>query len=269
MRSLVRIILAFIFIYLVVMVVYYFIQRDYIYLPHSGDMNPKVYNLPSVKLIKLKTSDGLSLSAWYHPAKNTHMPTMLYLQGNTGHLAHRAFRIRPFIKAGYGILLLGYRGYGGNEGEPTEKGLYIDARTAMFYLMAEHIPMHCIVIYGESLGSGIAVQMATEFKVGAIILQSPYTSLMDVARNFYPILPTDLLLRDRYESIKKIQKIQTPLFILHGEKDKIIPVNLGQALYSKALEPKEIKLYEKRGHTNLPDVSGAVIQFLKKHQICS
>jgi len=268
MRAVFKVILSFIVIYLLFMGILYLIQRQYIYFPQTGDIRPAKWGLPEVKLIQLKTTDGLLLNAWYHPAKDHKMPTILYLQGNYGHIGHRAVTVDAYIKAGYGMLLLGYRGYSGNKGQPSEKGLYLDARAAISFLKSQGVYMHCIVLFGESLGTGVAVQMATEFHVGAVILESAYTSMVDVGKKHYPFLPVRWLLKDRFESIRKIHKIQAPLFIIHGENDNIIPVGLGERLYEKASQPKAMKIYPGAGHNDLPDVSPNVIQFLKKHQIC-
>ena len=247
----------------------YLTQRQYIYLPEPGNIQPTTWGVPEARLIKLKTSDGLSLNAWYHPSVNHKMPTILYLHGNYGHFGHRAARIKPYIKAGYGVLLLGYRGYSGSEGQPSEKGLYVDARTAIGFLKAQHVPMRCVVLFGESLGTGVAVQMAAEFHVGAVVLQSAYTSMVDVGKKHYPFLPVHWFLKDRYESIQKIQQLHAPLLMLHGKRDEIIPLALGRQLYDKALQPKTIHVYFRAGHNDLPDVSPAVIRFLQQHHICS
>ena len=177
--------------------------------------------------------------------------------------------MEDYGKKGYGIMLLSYRGYGDNPGHPSESGLYHDARAGIHFLKAHDVRSSCIVLFGESLGSGVAVQMASEFHVGAVILQSPYTTLVDVAKKHYPYLPVQWLLKERFQSIKKIHKIETPLFIIHGAQDKVIPVHLGERLYHKAMQPKDMKIYKEAGHNTLPDVSPAVIQFLKQHRVCA
>lgn len=269
MRRLPRLILSLFFICFTVIGFFYLFQRQLLYLPQSGDINPANSGLPNVQLIQLQTQDGLSLNSWYAPARSQNMPTIIYFHGNAGHISHGAWLIQEYTKAGYGMFILGYRGFSNNKGQPTEAGLYIDARTAILYLNDHTAPMHCIVLFGESLGTGIAVQMATEFQVGAVILQSPYTSITDVGQTHYPFLPVSWLLEDRYESIKKIHNLQAPLFIFHGEQDKTVPVELGKQLYASAPEPKTLKIYPNIGHNGFPNASVAVMHFLKKHRICS
>ena len=178
-------------------------------------------------------------------------------------------RILPYIKAGYGVLLLAYRGYSGNQGQPSEQGLYNDARAALHFLKKQHIAEHCMVLFGESLGTGVAVQMATEFHVGAVILQSPYTSIADVGQKHYPFLPVHWLLKDRYDSRDKITHIHAPLFIFHGTKDKIIPLAMGEKIYQSALPPKQMKIYPEAGHGNLPNTSSLIMHFLQEHHVCT
>ena len=269
MRRLPRLILSLLFICFMVIGFFYLFQRQLLYLPQSGDINPASSGLSNVQLIQLKTPDGLSLNSWYVPARSPNIPTIIYFHGNAGHISHGAWLIQEYTKAGYGMLILGYRGYSNNSGQPTETGLYIDARTAILYLNDHGIPIHCIVLFGESLGTGIAIQMATEFPVGAVILQSPYTSITDVAQKHYPFLPVKWLLKDRYESIKKIHQLRMPLFIFHGEQDNTVPVKLGKQLYENAPEPKALKIYPNIGHNGFPNTSATIMHFLKKHHICS
>ncbi len=255
-------------IYLALMGILYLMQRQFIYYPKSGEISPEHYGLPSVELIKLKTSDGIHLSAWYSPAREKSMPTIVYFHGNYGHMGYRASIIEPYIHAGYGVLLLSYRGYSGSTGKPSEKGLYNDGRAAINYLISQGINAQCLALYGVSLGSGVAVQMATEYDVGALILQSSFTSLVDVGKKHYFFFPVSLILKDRYESDKKIAMIKAPKLFIHGAQDNIIPLSFGRRLYDLASQPKEMLVYPKAGHNFLPDSSAAVIKFLDKYNIC-
>lgn len=267
LTTILKSILALIIIYLVVLGAFYLFQRQVIYQPKSGEINPKKFRFTKVELVHLKTQDGLTLNAWYAPAK-MHKATLLYFHGNYGHLSDRAGRINSYIEAGYGVLLLGYRGYSGNRGWPSEQGLYKDARAALQFLKQQKVSNQCIVLYGASLGSGIAVQMATEVHVGAVVLQTPFTSMIDVGKTHYPLFPVKTFLHDKYESDKKIQKIKTPLLIIHGEYDYIIPLKLGKKLYQLANQPKELRIVPRVGHNTLPDVSHTVIEFMEKYKIC-
>lgn len=256
-------------IYLFLLLFIYVDQRNFIYLPRSGDVRPERWGLSQVKWVHIKTQDGLTLNAWFSPPKSAKTPTILYLHGNAAHIGYRVDRVRSYVQAGYGLLLLSYRGYGGSEGSPTELGLYQDARASIDFLKSKGIHTQCLVLFGESLGAGVAVQMGTEFDVGAIILQSSYSSLVDLGKKHYPIFPVSLLLKDRFESIHKIQKIQTPLLFLHGQQDDIVPISYGRKLYLAANPPKEMKIYAGAGHNTMPDVSSDVVAFLKKYAVCS
>ncbi len=147
------------------------------------------------------------------------------------------------------MLLIAYRGFSGNPGLLSETGLYQDGRAALKFLQQQSVPNRCLILLGNSLGSGVAVQLATETHVGAVILKAPYTSLAAVGKKHYPLLPVNWLLKDRYDSIKKITKIHAPLLIVHGRDDHLIPVEQGEKLYQQALPPKRLILLDK-GHYN-------------------
>jgi hypothetical protein len=155
-----------------------------------------------------------------------------------------------------GVLLLGYRGYAGSEGSPSEAGLYTDARTALDWLNTQGTPDDRIVLYGESLGSGIATKMATERKIALMILESPYTSTVDVAMARFPIVPVGWLMLDRYESLSRIGSIRVPVLIMHGDADVVIDPSLGRKLFAAANEPKESFWPHDAGHNNIFDLGG-------------
>ena len=253
---------------LIIAIPFYIFQRDLLYHPQPGAIRIAEWgaDIPS---IHLKTSDGLSLQSWYSPAKQSTLPTLLYFQGNAGHIGYRVKRLLPYLKAGYGILLLGYRAYNGNQGQASEQGFYRDARAALHFLKQQDVPSHCIVLFGESLGTGIAVQMATEYSVGAVVLQSPYTSMVEVGKKHYPFLPIRWMLKDRYDSINKMSHIHVPVFIFHGAKDRLIPVEMGYKVYQAALPPKQMKIYDHAEHSGLPNPASMVMKFLQQHQVCA
>jgi len=246
----------------------YFFQRQLIYFPQSGDIQPATWGLSEVSLIQLNTADHVKLHAWFHPPANHTTPTIVYFHGNKGHIGHRAERVKGFVQSGFGLLLLSYRGYGGSQGKPSEQGLYEDARAALYFLNHRGIQTHCIVLLGESLGTGVAVQMAREFQVGALVLQSPYTSLADAGKKHYPMFPIHTLLRDRFDSIQKMKEITIPVLVIHGDRDFVVPITLGKKIYTQANEPKTLHIYPGGGHSDLPDITSVVIDFLKKYQIC-
>ena len=216
-----------------------------------------------MQLIKIPVADDLTLSSWYKPPANN-MPVILYLHGNAGHIGYRMYLARHFLAAGFGVLLLEYRGYGGNPGKPTESGLYEDGRAAIHFLQ-HGIQENQIVLYGESLGTGIATQLATEFSVCSVVLQSPYTSFTALARYHYFWLPIPVL--DKYDSLSRIQKIHVPILMLHGKLDDVVPYSQGLALFSQANQHKKWVEYPTKGHHDLWDTNFAhtVINFINDY----
>ena len=234
-------------------------QRDYLYNPSHERPNPTQSGLAKMQVVTYQTTDGLELKAWYQAA-TVKKPTIIYFHGNAGHLGQRAGRVRPLIEAGYGVLLTSYRGYSGNPGKPSEQGLYNDARAATEYLIDQGVAPQCLILYGESLGSGVAVQIATEYPVGGLVLISPYTSITDVAKTHYPWAPVSYILRDQFNSLAKINKINVPVYIVHGTEDKVVPTKLGQRLFDSANTPKEFKLFEGINHSDFPDELNTVVK---------
>ncbi|WP_058533891.1 alpha/beta hydrolase [Legionella saoudiensis] len=242
----------------------YVFQRNLIYFPAQEVPTRQAYHAMDMQELHLKTSDGIELLAWYKAA-HTNQPTILLLHGNAGHIGYRMFLARAFLDVGFGVLLLEYRGYGGNKGSPTEEGFYTDARTAIHFLQQQGIPSQHLVLYGESIGTGVAVKMAEEFPVCALVLQSPYTSLPAVARYHYPwifIAPSD-----KYDSLSRIAKVKSPVLILHGKEDKLIPFAQGSTLFNKANEPKIFAALDNKDHNNLwdPNFVKIVMDFIQLH----
>ena len=230
------------FAYIVIVVALYIFQRGMMYFP---DTNKTL--LPSgINEFTVQTEDGLDLTGWFlkgEPDK----PTIVYFHGNALAHANRVPRVMPYVEAGYSVLLAGYRGYGGNPGKPSEAGLYKDARAYINALNTQNI-----ILYGESLGTGVAVQMATEYpNVKALVLEAPYTSTVDIAAWRFFWVPVRFLMKDRFESIAKIQNINAPLIILHGKRDRVIPFRFGRELYEAASEPKVFIPFEDADHNNL------------------
>jgi uncharacterized protein len=172
--------------------------------------------------IALRTADGLTIAAGYRPAREG-LPTVLFFHGNAMVWPDGTRVTELLASRGYGVLLAEYRGYNGNPGEPGEQGLYHDARAALAFLRGEGVSGSDIVIVGLSVGSGPAVQLATESKVRALILVSPFASLPATASAAYPWLPVNWLLRDRYDNLSKLPRIDAPVLIVHGDADRLIP----------------------------------------------
>jgi fermentation-respiration switch protein FrsA (DUF1100 family) len=252
--------------YLALLVMLFLFQRRLVFprgLERAGD--PAESDAPEMRAVAYRASDGLALTAWYAPARNG--PTVVYFHGNAGTLADRSFKARFLIDRGYGVLLTSYRGYGGNPGAPTEEGLYCDARGALDYLAGLGVPLAETVLYGESLGTGVAVQMALERKAAALILESPYSVLTDVAVHHYPWTPARWVMRDRFDSAAKIARLAMPVLVLHGERDRTIPIRFARRLFALAPEPKTFRSFPTGEHEGLYELGGgeAIDEFLRKH----
>jgi hypothetical protein len=242
----------------------YGFQRQLLYFPSSGPLDAARAGVPEMRTVTLQTDDGLALQSWYAAAQGK-AATVVYFHGNGGHIGHRGPKVRPYLDAGFGVLQLSYRGYGSNPGRPTEEGLYADGRAALAFLAGEGVPRNRTVFYGESLGSGVAVELAQGTPIAALVLESPFTSVPDVARHHYPFVPAGLLVRDRFDSASKIARTRAPLLVLHGEKDRVVPIRYGRALFAAANEPKEFHAFPEADHNDLHEfgLSREAIGFLQ------
>jgi fermentation-respiration switch protein FrsA (DUF1100 family) len=223
--------------YLSFIAIYYVQQRKYLFYTSTIHIAPQSLDLQDVAEMQLTTPDGERLVAWYAaPAKGK--PTVFYLHGNAGALVHRANRVRLYRRQGYGVFMLAYRGFSGSTGQPTESNIVADALMAYDALGGFAPRDSRIVVYGESLGTGVAVQVAAKRRPDGVVLESPFSSAVDVAAHLYPYLPVYWLLKDRFESISYIGQVQAPLLVLHGERDSIVPARLGRKLFDAAPGPK-------------------------------
>ena len=227
------------------------VQRSLMYFPLHDLPSPVTVGVPEMEVVRLGTADGLELVSWYAGAAGPERPTIVYLHGNAGNIAGRAPKVRPFLDRGYGVLLVGYRGYGGNSGAPSEQGLIADGRAALDFLAARGVRPERTVLLGESLGSGVAVRLASERAVGAVILEAPFTSAADAGQRAYPLLPVKLLIKDRFDSLGRIDRVGAPLLIIHGEEDRVVPVAHGRRLLAAALAPKQGVFLLGAGHNDL------------------
>ena len=228
----------------------YFGNRLLMYFPDPARITPEEAGLEGVREIEIKVGDGVMLVAWHAPAKEN-QPTILYFHGNGANAANRAPRIETMHENGFGVFYLNNRGYGGSGGRPTEENNVADAITAYNYLMGLGVPASSIVAYGESLGSGQAVRLAAERPLAAIVLEAPLTSTVDVGRTTYFWLPLSLLITDKYDNERNIRSVTAPVLILHGERDTVIPVQMGWRVYRTANEPKRIELFPDGAHDDL------------------
>ena len=263
------IIIYAIIIYALFVLLLFFFQRSFLYFPSKEKTDVSYFIDSGLKEIELNTSDGLILKAWFKKPNTQDEYTILMFHGNAGHVGHRVEKFKRFIATGYGFLFLEYRGYGGNPGKPSEKGLYYDALSALEYLSKHHIFPDKIIIYGESLGCGIAVKLNSEIAVAATILEAPFTSIADIAQRQYWFVPAKWLVLDRYEILKIIDKIKSPLLVIHGEKDNIVNISLGKKVYEAAPQPKEFLFVPNAGHNNLFEfnVEEKLLIFLEKQKI--
>ncbi len=221
------------------------------YHPSRAIAEPEKYKLPHIEEIFLHSSDGTRLQVWKHSAKPGY-PTILYFHGNAANLGDRAAKFSAFVDNGFGLLAVSYRGFGKSEGTPSEVGLYEDAHATINYALNDlHIPQKRLIYFGESLGSGVAVQMATERAPGLLMLEAAYTSVETRSAELYPfVLGARYLVRDKYDSLAKIKNVHAPLVLLHGEKDITIPLRHGQELFAAANEPKEMVIYKDVHHAD-------------------
>lgn len=247
----------------------YALQRHLMYFPSKEIASPATYDLAEMQDVMTTAKDGTKVQLWVHPPKEQ-KPAIIYFHGNAGNLAHRASEFRLWLDEGFGVIAISYRGYGKSEGEPSEQGLYADARAAIEYTRNEmKIPDKSIVLYGESLGTGVAVQMGTEYNLGALILEAPYTATVDRAAELYPYLPVRLVMKDQFLSHEKIGKVHMPLQIFHGELDNVIPIAHGKKMLELANEPKEGNFYPNVHHVDfdIQEQTTRIIAFLKKHGV--
>jgi fermentation-respiration switch protein FrsA (DUF1100 family) len=224
-------------------------QRKLMYFPDGARIPPSNYGLAGVAERVLDAPDGALLVGWYGRAAPGR-PTVLYFHGNAGNLASRSERVRKYIARGYGIFMPSYRSYSGSTGSPTERANVADAKLAYEALRKDGIAPDDIILYGESLGSGVAVQVAAEKRVGGIVLDAPYTSIVDVAAGAYPFLPVRPFMIDRYDTMRYLRDVKAPLLVVHGEDDEVIPVTMGRAVYAAANGPKEIVTFPGAGHSD-------------------
>lgn len=238
--------------YLVLCAAAYFGHRMFMYFPDPARIPPDATGLGGVEEIELAAADGTKLIGWYAKAA-VGKPTVLYFHGNAANAANRAPKIDMMIQSGFGVFYLNNRGYGGSGGSPTEADNVADAIAAYDYVRGLGVPAEKIVAFGESLGSGQAVQLAAERPVGAVVLEAAPTSTVDVGRSIYFWLPLGLLLTDQYNVERDIVRVTAPLLILHGERDEVIPVDMGRRIYNAANEPKQIELFGEGRHNDLFD----------------
>jgi uncharacterized protein len=224
-------------IYILTIVCMTIFQRRLQYFPDRRLVDPAQAGMNGVEDLRLTTNDGETLVAWYVPARDWH-PLILYFHGNGGALIDRIPRFRALAASGYGLLATSYRGYGGSTGSPTQKGLMEDGETAYLEARVRGYDGDRIVLMGESLGTGVAIALAATHEAAALVLDSPYSSAVEVAAAHYPIFPVNWLMFDRFRSDLAIGDVHIPILVLHGDEDDVVPMRLARRLFELANEPK-------------------------------
>ena len=236
-KNLLHIILFIFFIYFLILVFLYFYQRNLLYHPSENNYS-KDKILVNIEKVKISTSDNIQLLGWYHKKNLKDYKTLIFFHGNAGSLENRIHKLNHFQDMNINFLIIAWRGFSGNNGKTTEQGLYEDGKGAINWLAKKGVNEKNLILYGESLGTGVATHLAQKKNYAGIILETPFTSMIDAAKIFYPYIPVNLLLKDKFENYKKVKNINSPNLVMHGEVDQIVPFSMGKKIYEIANEPK-------------------------------
>jgi fermentation-respiration switch protein FrsA (DUF1100 family) len=228
----------------------YALQRKLLFHPDPTRAPVEVAG-PGFVELTLHTADGQPMLAWYRPPPRADRPVVAYFHGNAGTLRDRAARAQAFAAAGWGVLMPEYPGYGGNPGEPSERAFVALGRATLDRLDALGVPGRLVVIYGESIGTAVATIAAAGRPCAALLLEAPFTSITAIARRRFPWLPVRLLLRDPFDAAAVIGAMRCPVLVMQGDRDSIVPPDLGQALFALAAEPKRLWIAPGGGHVDL------------------
>ena len=248
--------------YVAIVAFLYVAQRSMQYPRDGARVDLARAAIPRAEEASLTTSDGERIIVWIVPPADS-KPVLIFFQGNGGTIANRADRFRELAEDGIGLVAVSYRGYGGSSGSPSETGLNHDARAA-YDEAVKRFGADRIVLHGESLGTGVAVRLATEAKIKALILEAPFFSAAEVAKGSYPFAPIALLMKDQYRSDELIGRIRVPVLMMHGERDDIIPISQGVALFNASSAPRRFVRFPAAGHNDLPrhGADSQVLRFL-------
>jgi uncharacterized protein len=236
-KNLLQLVLVIFLLYSFVLVFLYFYQRNLLYHPNENNYS-KDKILVDIKKVKILTSDNIELLGWYHEKNLKDYKTLIYFHGNAGSLENRIHKLNHFQDININFLIIAWRGFSGNKGKPSEQGLYIDGKSAIDWLTRKGVEEKNLILYGESLGTGVVTHLAQNKNFAGVILESPFTSMIDAAKTFYPYIPVNLLLKDKFENFKKIKNINSPILVMHGEIDQIVPFSMGKKIYEMAKKPK-------------------------------
>ena len=233
-------ILALVSFYLLLLIFMFFFQRNLLYHPSVDNyLKDQVASEPTeIEKVNITTKDKINLIGWFYNKNLDKSKTILFFHGNAGSLENRTYKLNHFKNLNVNFLIIAWRGFSGSEGKPNEKGLYEDAESAIKWLKTKGINEQNIILYGESLGTGVVTEIAQNKNYAGVILESPFTSMINMGKKYYPFFPVRFLLKDKFESYKKINNILVPVLIMHGKVDRIVPYEMGKKMYELANEPK-------------------------------
>jgi len=234
-------------IYLILLTLIYINQRKLLYLPSENNYLDDPINFTYNEFF-IEVDKDVKIKSWLIEKDLKKYKTILFLHGNAGNLFNRSYKLNRLNELNLNVLIISWRSFSGNSGKPNETNLYGDAKKAVKWLNERGVETKNIILYGESLGTGVAVEIGQTNKFNSIILESPYTSMIKAAKIYYPYLPVKFLLKDKYDSEKKIKNIKTPILIMHGKKDNIVPFHMGKKLFETANEPKKFLQIEEDDH---------------------
>ena len=232
-----KVVVGILVIYASVLVLLFIFQRNLMYHPDENNYFGDKLEV-NIEKVKIKTSDNIDLLGWFHKKDLKRLKTIVYFHGNAGKLENRIHKLNHFKDMDVNFLIIAWRGFSGNEGKPSEEGLYIDGNSAIMWLKNLGLSEEDIIIYGESLGTGIATEIAQNNNFAGLILETPFTSMIEAAKNFYPYIPVSLILKDKYKNNLKIKNVNIPVLVMHGETDQIVPFWMGEKIYEIANQPK-------------------------------
>ena len=232
-----KFIIFIISIYFLLLTFLYFFQGKLLYHPNVNNYSEVDNSISNIEKVTISTSDNYNLLGWFHK-KDIKKKTILFFHGNAGSIENRIYKLNHFKNMDLNFLIIAWRGFSGNSGKPNEKGLYDDALSAVKWLESNGIKKEKVILYGESLGTAVAVEIAQNENFAGMILESPFTSMIEMGKKYYFFFPVSLLLKDRYESIKKIKNVHFPIMVMHGKRDRIVPFAMGKKIYDSANLPK-------------------------------
>ena len=257
-------VLALVSFYVLLLIVVFFFQRDLLYHPSVDNyIKNEVAKEPTeIEKVKITTNDKIDLTGWFYNKNLENFKTILFFHGNAGSLENRTYKLNHLKSLNLNFLIIAWRGFSGNKGKPSETGLYEDAASAIRWLKTKGVEEKNIILYGESLGTGVVVEIAQNKNYAGVILESPFTSMVNIGKKHYPFFPVSFLLKDKFESYKKMANISVPVLVIHGKVDKIVPYVMGKKMYELANEPKFFYSQEYGDH--MVDYDEKLLLALKK-----